>query len=108
MKGNARRVTSRRHSFPLPAGNESVGCLIPVRVALTLLSLCPRCRLSGDVHKSRFRGLEVVLPLLLLRPVRCYNCGCRYYRPWFCRTQPRGAPSPFLPDSQKPGADRAA
>ena len=40
---------------------------------------CPRCS-SGDIYKSRFWHLEYLLPLLLLRPVRCGVCNARYYR----------------------------
>jgi ribosomal protein S27AE len=47
---------------------------------LTFDRHCPRCG-SGKIYKSRFRNLEVLLPLSLLRPVRCGKCEFRYYRP---------------------------
>jgi hypothetical protein len=52
---------------------------------LTLGRTCPRC-CSWDIFKSRFRTLEFILPLLLLRPVRCGDCYMRLYRPVFYPT----------------------
>ena len=40
---------------------------------------CPRC-FSWYIYKSRFWLVEYLLPLLLLRPVRCRDCEHRYYR----------------------------
>lgn len=47
---------------------------------LTLSRICPTCS-SWDIFKSRFRTLDFILSLLLLRPVRCGDCYQRYYRP---------------------------
>lgn len=49
---------------------------------LTFSRSCPRCS-SWDIFKSRFRILDYILPLFLLRPVRCGNCYRRHYRPLF-------------------------
>ena len=46
---------------------------------------CPRC-FSWYIYKSRFWLLEYLLPLLLLRPVRCRDCEKRYYRLIFLPT----------------------
>ncbi len=51
-------------------------------MAVTLGGKCPWC-FSGDVVNSRFRFLEIILPLFLLRPVRCRCCLRRHYRPIF-------------------------
>jgi hypothetical protein len=40
---------------------------------------CPRCY-SWYIYKSQFWLVEYLLPLLLLRPVRCRDCNARYYR----------------------------
>jgi len=47
--------------------------------------VCPRCS-SWNIYKSRFRHLEYLLPLLLLRPVRCGDCSLRHYRMIFLST----------------------
>jgi hypothetical protein len=42
---------------------------------------CPRCR-NSNVHVSAPESLwEELAILLLLRPVRCYGCMYRFYRP---------------------------
>jgi hypothetical protein len=43
---------------------------------------CPRCA-SWKIYQSRFRSVERLLTLALLRPVRCGECDMRYYRPIF-------------------------
>jgi hypothetical protein len=55
---------------------------------LTFDRKCPLCGFH-KIYKSRFRNLEVLLPLTLLRPVRCGKCESRYYRPLFYATRPR-------------------
>ena len=60
---------------------------------------CPRC-FSSYIYKSRFWLVEYLLPLLLLRPVRCRDCGRRYYRLIFLsalhpRNPGQGVPSDF-------------
>jgi hypothetical protein len=37
--------------------------------------------------RSRFRPLEYILPMFLLRPVRCEDCYRRRYIPLFYETQ---------------------
>ncbi len=51
---------------------------------------CPRCY-SRDLYLSRPRTLfeKHVLPLFLLRPVRCSHCMKRSYRPIFVQAKPR-------------------
>jgi predicted Zn-ribbon and HTH transcriptional regulator len=46
---------------------------------------CPHC--GGDrVHRSRYRGLEWLAIVLLVRPFRCHECSFRYWKPqWFFR-----------------------
>ncbi len=61
-------------------------------MAITLLRDCPKCY-SREVFQSRYRGLERLLTLFLLRPVRCHNCLQRHYRPLFYRT-PKPKPAP--------------
>jgi len=56
---------------------------------MTLRRTCPRCS-SWDIFKSHFRFLEFILPLFLLRPVRCGDCYSRFYRPLFYSTLSRG------------------
>jgi hypothetical protein len=40
---------------------------------------CRRCG-SPDIRTSRFRAIDYVRVLLLLRPVRCRECGRRSVR----------------------------
>jgi hypothetical protein len=49
---------------------------------LTFSRICPRCS-SWEVFKSRFRTVDFILSMLLLRPVRCGDCYQRHYRPLF-------------------------
>ncbi len=53
-----------------------------------VLPYCPFCY-SQKIFKSRYRGLERLLPLVLLRPVRCGECSRRHYRPMFYRAMQR-------------------
>jgi hypothetical protein len=55
---------------------------------LTFDRNCPRCG-SLKICKSRFRNLELLLPLALLRPVRCGKCELRCYRPIYYPALPR-------------------
>ena len=57
---------------------------------------CPRC-LSWYIYKSRFCRLEYLLPLLLLRPVRCRDCDRRYYRLIFLSALHRLNPGQRVP-----------
>jgi hypothetical protein len=41
--------------------------------------ICPKC-LSNRVHRSRSRGLEVVVRLVGLGFYRCHHCQYRYIR----------------------------
>ena len=47
---------------------------------------CPQCK-SLSVHRSRRRGVfeHLVLPLMLLRPYRCWSCDRRHYGYLFLR-----------------------
>jgi hypothetical protein len=52
---------------------------------------CPHCFSKDQVNLSRFRGLDAVLTLLLLRPYRCRLCQTRF----FARLRFRGSvPNP--------------
>lgn len=54
---------------------------------------CSRCY-SRDLYVSRPRTMfeKHVLPLVLLRPVRCSHCMKRSYRPVFVQAKPRPEP----------------
>jgi hypothetical protein len=39
---------------------------------------CPRCRDSRYVHRSRIRGADWILKVILI-PVRCHSCHARFY-----------------------------
>ena len=57
---------------------------------LTLERKCPLCD-CGEIYKSRYRGLDFLLRLILFRPVRCGECHFRYYQPasYFAMDRPR-------------------
>jgi len=43
---------------------------------------CPDCgSLVGYRSRRRTMAEKYILPLLLLQPVRCGDCFCRFYRP---------------------------
>ena len=67
---------------------------------LTLSRHCPFCY-SEEVFRSRFRGLEFLLPLFLLRPVRCNACFQRHYRFLFRHTPERPTVSAGRPPGRK-------
>ena len=51
---------------------------------------CPRCySLSLYLSRPRSFAEEHILPLLLLRPVRCAECTKRSYRPVFVPAKAR-------------------
>lgn len=56
---------------------------------------CPRCA-SSKIYKSRFRHVEHLLPLALLRPVRCGKCDIRYYRPILYSARQRWRETPSI------------
>ncbi len=52
-------------------------------MALTFREACPNCG-SQEIYRSRYRGLEYVIRLFMVRPVRCGSCMKRHYRPaWY-------------------------
>jgi hypothetical protein len=57
-----------------------------------VIRCCPHCR-SYDVRRSHRKGLfeVMVLPLALLRPARCEDCGRRHYTLVFAEGLPAGA-----------------
>ena len=60
-----------------------------------IIRCCPECR-SFDVRRSHRRSLVevVILPLLLLRPFRCEDCGKRHYNLVWTRALPEHAADP--------------
>ncbi len=52
---------------------------------------CPHCYSQTTMFKSRYRGWERFLPLLLIRPVRCAECHRRHYTLVFYRATDRPA-----------------
>jgi hypothetical protein len=66
-----------------------------------LIRCCPACR-SFDVRRShRRRLLEVILlPLILMRPFRCEDCGQRHYNLVWTRALP-GHASEVPPDEDQ-------
>ena len=57
-----------------------------------VIRCCPHCR-SFDVRRSHRRGLfeVLVLPMALLRPARCEDCGQRHYTLVFAEGLPMDA-----------------
>lgn len=49
---------------------------------------CPVCG-GGELYESRYRPLERLLNLFLLRPVRCGACYQRLYKFLWVRALPR-------------------
>jgi hypothetical protein len=68
---------------------------------LFLVRCCPACR-SFDVRRSHRRSLleVVLLPLAMMRPFRCEDCGLRHYNLVWTRALP-GAVSEILPDREE-------
>lgn len=66
-----------------------------------MVRCCPACR-SFDVRRSHRRSLleVVVLPLVLLRPFRCEDCGKRHYNLVWTRALP-GTVSEISPDQHE-------
>ena len=62
---------------------------------------CPHCR-SFDVRRSHRRGLfEVfVLPLSMMRPFRCEDCGKRHYNLFFTEALSVEKPQKVRPDPE--------
>lgn len=54
-----------------------------------VIRCCPACR-SFDVRRSHRRSLleVVLLPLILMRPFRCEDCGKRHYNLAWTRALP--------------------
>jgi hypothetical protein len=54
-----------------------------------LIRCCPACR-SFDVRRSHRRGLleAAILPVLMMRPFRCEDCGKRHYNLVWTRALP--------------------
>jgi len=54
-----------------------------------VIRCCPSCR-SFDVRRSHRRSLleVVLLPLFLMRPFRCEDCGNRHYNLAWTRALP--------------------
>jgi hypothetical protein len=51
------------------------------------LRSCPYCHDSSHVYVSRVKTLwDAVAIVFMLRPVRCYSCLGRFYRPFFLDT----------------------
>jgi transposase-like protein len=47
---------------------------------LTTQMHCPSCQ-SGHIHRSKTRGIvESLLARFRLRPYRCEECDCRFFR----------------------------
>ena len=42
-----------------------------------IVRTCPKCK-SMDIHRSHRRGLESLLVLVLMRPLRCHACNHRF------------------------------
>ncbi len=48
---------------------------------------CPYCYRSSEIYISEPKSIwEELAILLLLRPVRCHDCMCRFLRPVFIET----------------------
>jgi hypothetical protein len=56
-----------------------------------VIRCCPACR-SFDVRRSHRRSLleVVILPIFLMRPFRCEDCGQRHYNLVWTRALPGG------------------
>ena len=56
-----------------------------------IIRCCPFCR-SFDVRRSHRKGLfeVLILPVVLLRPFRCEDCGRRHYNLYFSELLPVG------------------
>jgi hypothetical protein len=51
------------------------------------LGNCPNCG-SDELHRSRVRNIiDALAYLILLRPVRCYQCMRRHFVPIWLRTK---------------------
>lgn len=49
-----------------------------------------KCCLGHELYKSRYRKLERLMNLVLLRPVRCGSCNRRWYKFLGVKAIPRG------------------
>ena len=73
-----------------PVSAEAMACIAP-RDLLHFSPMkrflpahhCPGCH--EELHPSKFSSaFEFLLPLLLMRPFRCWGCGRRFWRVIFC------------------------
>jgi len=58
---------------------------------------CPRCRRDENLYISRPRSAKerFLWLTVLMRPVRCGDCGHRYHRSIFVKAKPRPSAKPL-------------
>jgi hypothetical protein len=79
----------------LPADTTFLPSLKKGRVSIS----CPDCQ-SDLTHKSRATGIvEFLLVFLWIRPYRCEECDCRFFR-WSVPYKPKATRSPRTTNAQ--------